>query len=621
MLNQEYTMLNQECTMLKQECTMLNQECTMLNQENTMLKQEYTTINQKCTMLQQELEDVSVLSVLLGSASHIPQLSLRGLPESHSRPKNQIATASDINFSLVNIHELSNLLGGLELEKSISMLRAQIKKSKEELMYWNEFDVQDVIQNALQDAVDVCNRIIVKILDPSSPADQKTQPPIDLRVRRESSLFSSIVDHAVVFELLSGAPVFTVETKKTFLSTSSSSPADSSSMPTGAVIGQVYDQLKEMHAKGHPNPFGALTCFNETYIICLGNYACLDVLDNLVYKNYPQTRLEQIVSNLVCLPCPASPPNHIQHDASITNNAITSFQMTQSPLQEMNNAAFWNVNQENASAKGGVVTPPKQGFKKHSDRKCLRSKCYAPESLVTAFVSAILCSLDGYQKPRAINTFEIGQAIQLEALCMNDDSYSWGMLKTTCRGPMNRTSCCCNELYLVDHLGTGATSKVYRALTEDGFDCVVKMYVQRLGDKKEQLKQKDFEEKSEAAITRELNAYRNIYGDELKEYVWTRKLNGLNCLIHPYFKHVEKSERRELKCLISKRLNLFLSKDKDKFYAFDESDQLWRHIGWFKNKLYLFDLGDLQECPPHEADDRIRSHCDRLMSRLATEGE
>lgn len=83
---------------------------------------------------------------------------------------------------------------------------------------------------------------------------------------------------------------------------------------------------------------------------------------------------------------------------------------------------------------------------------------------------------------------------------------------------------------------------------------------------------------------------------------------------------MEKSSRIETISLISERLKLFLPKYTDKFYAFDESDQLWRHIGWFNGQLYLFDLGDLQECPPQEADDKIRSHCDRLMSRISANG-
>mmetsp|Transcript_13851 Transcript_13851/g.26076 ORF Transcript_13851/g.26076 Transcript_13851/m.26076 type:complete len:372 (-) Transcript_13851:1861-2976(-) len=365
-----------------------------------------------------------------------------------------------------------------------------------------------------------------------------------------------------------------------------------------------------MHAKGHPNPFGALTCYNETYIVCLKNCNCSSVLTNLVEEDYPHTKLEQIIKKLGPVSCAALPHSKVQDDFSIT----------QSPVQEKDAATLWNMDQKKASAGGsGVVTPPQQqSFKEHSCRECLRSQCFTPENLVTAFVSAILCSLDGYQKPHAINCLERGQDIHLEALCMDEDSYSWGMLKTICQGPLKMKShgCCDSKLYLVDHLGTGATSKVYRALTEDGYDCVVKMYIKRLNDKKEQLTQAEFDDNGKVAITKEFNAYIEIYGDELKDFVWTQTLYGLHCLVHPYFKHVEKSHRQGLKSLLSERLKLFLPKDSDQFYAFDESDQLWQHIGWFNGQLYLFDLGDLQRCPSQEADDKIRSHCDRLMSRL-----
>lgn len=174
-------------------------------------------------------------------------------------------------------------------------------------------------------------------------------------------------------------------------------------------------------------------------------------------------------------------------------------------------------------------------------------------------------------------------------------------------------------LYLVDHLGTGTTSKVYRALTGDGYDCVVKMYVKRQDDDRNILERDDFDKNGKAAIEGEFKKYKEIYGAELRNYVWTDKLNDLHCLIHPYFKHVEKNCRRDTLPLICERLKeLFFSKDKSKYYAFDENDQLWRHIGWFNGKLYLFDLCDLKECSPDAANKMVQSHHDRLMSRLGS---
>ena len=129
-----------------------------------------------------------------------------------------------------------------------------------------------------------------------------------------------------------------------------------------------------------------------------------------------------------------------------------------------------------------------------------------------------------------------------------------------------------------------------------------------------------FDKNGKKAIDRELKAYRKIYGAELQKYVWKEMLNGLHCLIHPYFKHVEKNCRRDTLPLISERLKkLFLSKDKTIYYAFEEDDQLWRHVGWFNDQLYLFDLGDLKECSSDVANDLIKSHHDRLMCCLRSD--
>ena len=215
---------------------------------------------------------------------------------------------------------------------------------------------------------------------------------------------------------------------------------------------------------------------------------------------------------------------------------------------------------------------------------------------------------------------------------MTPTSYDWGLLKTTYQVPCTHSIrkgwkllqviTGPQPLYLVDHLGTGTTSKVYHALTADGYDCVVKMYVKHQDDDKKILEKKDFDKNGKEALDRELKKYRQIYGAELHKYVWKEKLNELHCLIHPYFKHVEKNCRRDTLQLISERLEkLFLSKDKSKCYAFEENDQLWRHVGWFNDQLYLFDLGDLKECSSSAIQDLTKSHHDKLMSHLLSSSD
>ena len=529
-LKQENATFKQETATLKQETTTLKLDIATRDEKIEKLeneKEETATLKQEIEKLEKEKEDSSLLSVLPDRNLPIPNLSPRGLSNYHSHPNKKDATAAEIEFSVPDLRELNDRLG-LDLGNSGSSLRNVIDFDDAGILtYENEYDVQDIVQNALRDAAKICNRIIVKkmltagLTNPvnhSSRSGSRSRRTGDyspaprsivLNVRRESSIFSNVVDHVVVFDELSGAPVFIVETKKGWNSssalkqddndddddvrpsTSRSSSRNSGTPPTAAVLGQVYDQLSAIYAKGHPNPFGAVTCFDETYITCLDNYECHDVLDNLAKEAYEDSRLDRIVRNLVvqqlATSSPFSPSSASNDEESRTTTAtsVPFFHNTQSPLQEMS-AAVWNLTSENDANK--------EGFTCHSNRNFLRSACFPPNHIVAAFVSAILCSLDGYRKPRAIKSFTSQQHIQLEALCMKSTTYDWGVLKTTYQGPCTysirkrwkllQMITGPQTLFLVDHLGTGTTSKVYRALTEDGYDCVVKMYVKRQDDDK-----------------------------------------------------------------------------------------------------------------------------------------
>jgi hypothetical protein len=357
----------------------------------------------------------------------------------------------------------------------------------------------------------------------------------------------------VVFDVVSGAPVFYVETKTVW------------DKLTKGVFRQMYDQLCEMQAKGHPNPFGALTCCDGTHILWLDNDSSKCVLDNLAEEGYGTDRLERIVRGL-----PGA-----YDDAALDTDATASRseqQFTKSPVKE----------KEPADAQFS-----KDGFTRLATRNVTRSAAIPPEDMVAAFVSAIFFSLDGFQNPREIKSFQLDQKVEEEALCLNKTSFEWGTFRTTYQGPAKKGWFRYpKSLYLVDHLGMGSTSTVYRALTPDGYNCVVKIYVKRRGDDKFVLSKRDFDNEANKAVAREVKAYKTIYGDELSGYVWQQKLNGLQCVIHPYFKHPDKEDRIGLLGKIRARLNdCFAKRGK----AFATSDQVWRHVGWFKGKLYLFD--------------------------------
>ena len=149
----------------------------------------------------------------------------------------------------------------------------------------------------------------------------------------------------------------------------------------------------------------------------------------------------------------------------------------------------------------------------------------------------------------------------------------------------------------------------------DGYDCVVKIYVKRRGDDKRRLTKPEFEANAKAAAGREVQAYKDIYGNELKGYVWQQTLDGMHCVVHPYFKHPDKNHRNEdLLRQIEERLQCFVRRRK----CFAEADQVWCHIGWFKGRLYMFDLADLEVCSGN-AEQRVQNHMKQLRLRAGIE--
>ena len=95
---------------------------------------------------------------------------------------------------------------------------------------------------------------------------------------------------------------------------------------------------------------------------------------------------------------------------------------------------------------------------------------------------------------------------------------------------------------------------------------------------------------------------------ELENYVWKQTFQGVPCVIHPYFRHLHKSERKSMLPTIKERLLECFSTNCH-FYAFASSDQAWRHVGYFNEQLYLFDLADLKKCEIAKRNELVDEHC------------
>jgi hypothetical protein len=218
--------------------------------------------------------------------------------------------------------------------------------------------------------------------------------------------------------------------------------------------------------------------------------------------------------------------------------------------------------------------------------------------LVGVLVNAICCSLEGfYHRTMTIINLVEGSLIKVDdAIMLTTSTYEWLGLSKVYNGLLTKDMYCheseTKKLYLISYLGMGATSKVYRALSESGHGCVVKLYVQCRDEGNHLMPDEEFTEFSTDLVTKEESNYKLLHQDLCqKQYVWHDQLNELQCLIMPFFTPIPKEERTSDEVVngIREQLQHFGQKGK----MFRQCDQLWRHVGRFQDKIYLFDLGDL----------------------------
>ena len=137
------------------------------------------------------------------------------------------------------------------------------------------------------------------------------------------------------------------------------------------------------------------------------------------------------------------------------------------------------------------------------------------------------------------------------------------------------------NFYLIDFLGSGTTSKAYRAVTEDGDECVLKIYVRRYDEDEKRLIPKDeFTKIGSKAVEKEVENFHKLY-PELKQHVFSCQLNGyLNCVVHPYFQHVEDRSNKVTE-EVGELLEANFAPNK---LRYDDTDIEWRHVGRYELK-------------------------------------
>jgi hypothetical protein len=521
--------------------------------------------------LKQVISKMSLLGLLELEDSESFKLEVKGTDTSHTYPLNKAAAFERGEFKVDTGLWGSNKELRDTLAKAPSALRAY---AKETMNYSHEADIQICVHNAVNDAVYLCNEIIKM-----SCADPKRR----LGFRREAILFSGKPDHTVVFDSSTGDHILFVEDKRPCANLEKKE----------RIAGQVFDYLLALLAFGHPNPFGVLTTFTETWVAWTDTEECKRIASE-EGRLSGGTTLKKLVSTL-----PKAP-------------ASTADEKTPSPPQLVDLPSSANeyrqlIVQSSQSSNGHVS----EGLAR---KVILSTNKYLPHELVPVLCNAIFCSLQNFQRQKRVRRLLPRSRICQNALKLTNKGYEWKRLNNMeVEGPAKRENGKKpNEYYVIDVVGSGSTSRAFRAVTSKGGECVIKMYVQKYEEEKP-LTKKEFDKRGKAAVKREVACYHQIYGQQLRSLVWHQELNGHHCVILPYFEPVATEDRsnrlEEVGAVLTKTFQPHC-------YRYMESDMRWQHVGKREGKIYLFDLADLEKCTEDVYEKYIETHVEHLKERM-----
>jgi hypothetical protein len=558
---------NEQEELIQELKRQLTEKDSLLTEKNSLLAEKDSLLAEKDSLLAEKDEKLKSKSLLalFPVTDHVSELYCIGSKFSNTNPRNHLSAELEQKaFALsdmTSIVEQLKLATGQdpELESLSSGVLAEFEKNQGRKNYANETEVAFFVNLALRDAVKICNAL----LSLAVTRREGTFTQIELEVRQEMSIFSNRCDHAVVVDAASSVPVFCVETKKHF-ENGFDSDFDNQ------LLGQSFDQLYAMRLSGQRYPLGAITCFNKTYLTCLDPEISWDALPTL-------ESLNNTIAHLPRKRQPDTTPSPLKVESAITSM---------------------------------VTARKKKGFVEEKNRCTVRSEnCIDQKHIVAAFVIVILNAVKGNCKPTSYQVYTSMTYIDVDCIEMGKKSYQWGKLTTTAKGECYKKMSFFHrdvELYLLYCIGTGSTSKAFHAITLHGYECVVKIYTQRHDDHGRLKTERKFKSDAKKHVKEEVKQYHKIYGNELENYVWHQEVYKSHAVILPFFRPVVNREAEIQN--IKDRLELF-TKHK---LAFRECDQCWRHIGRFKEELYLFDLGDLETCTDKEA---AKNHLKRLMTR------
>ena len=557
---------NRELEETNRELEETNRELEQNQRESAATIRKLGAKNRKLGATNRKLGKATVRKVLSLNQEELDQYKLQcmGNLTSNINTSHDAAECTTKEFPILPKVVPDNRLNSFKAEPS-SLMPKLLAIGEKSPLYWNEYDVHNLVQAAIEDAVLVLNRLF----------EPKTgDARIVLAVRREARLDSNLLDHSVVFDKISNIPVFEVETKKPVHKT-----LDLADEKMKSVHGQIFDQLAEMKAFGHPNPIAALTTFDETRIVWIQTNSINKVLEEAETSNINDF-IKKVLQNF-------------------GKNTTKDPNLTPSPIKL-----------KPAKGQGNRRTQRDTGitFKPAQRQIFMSTQRLALKEMVDALAKAILCGMVNFHKmensiEKLRDGTELGGRPALRVMPNKDEwggsskkenegALSWGNIEEGMVRESPDSSNCKAPFYILDFLGAGSTSRAYRAIDANGRECVLKFYVRRY-DNNMLLSPKQFGEDGLKAVEEEVANYHKIY-PEIKHLVSAIKVKDIHCVVHPFFIHTTDRSAEVLEEIGQCLDDHF----KETPLGFWDDDIAWRHVGRYDDKVYLFDLADLK--PPRE---------------------
>ena len=473
-----------------------------------------------------------------------------------------------------------------------SQLLVAFEKSRnlEKREYYNESDVHMYMNHVLQDAITYISMLL------ESPESLK------LMVRSECSMFSNIPDHLVLHARYNNRhTILTVEDKK-----------DHNLVFTSEKVASQMKDYVMLDRMLHGSPsIAVLSTFNESKI-------CWDPqCDEKMIKDqnrFSDESLLEIKTKFV--PPPPPPP----------------------PAEDMQTPPASEPKQPKTNSPPELVTERTGQVGSHSGKGsvCYSNETYGPTKLLSVLCNAIILSMKIGGDKIKIDRGGLKSDQTILVLNSNETKHEWRCQENDIdlSGPWANFTDDSREYLITSLVGVGSTSRCWGAVILDTtnnkcYSCVVKYWIKIYDfEQKTYLEKNMIEEESKQASKQEVDNYNVIYKDlffsDGHNYIGRQIINGVWCVVLPFFEPVKKEER-------FKALKVITHVLKTKFYVdgtsyqFKESDHRWGHVGYFRPEpaslerhLVLYDLAELEIFPDMSKDSHekyVRKHIKELYKR------